>query len=158
MRVQRLRNRELLAELITKPRLWETITEDEFGDIKDYTAPDLDRIVAMAMLEDDELHGFILGRPMTPSIVETHVVIDPDKWGHEANVPLAHLALDELFRETGAAKFVACIPVTDAQVLRYAQRAGFKREGVNKQSFLRKGELLDQYYVGLTRESRGLDE
>ncbi len=149
MRAVRTKNVELFRSVLLKDSLWEAISED--GSIgKDEYFPNPEGIIMVALLgEDDTLHGFVVGRKITDSIVESHVAIDPDHWGHEANVELGKLGMQVLKRETGAIKAVASIPVDDKEVLRYAQRVGFQREGVNKASFRRGGEVLDQYYVGM---------
>jgi RimJ/RimL family protein N-acetyltransferase len=154
MRVQRVYNQELLRSVILQPRLWKAISED--GSIgPDQYYPDMESIYAIALTHEDALHGFVLGREYTDSVSEIHIAIAPDYWGHEHNVELGKMGTTALFEQTGAQKLVASIPVDDKEVLRFAQRVGFQREGVNKQSFRRDGQLLDQYYVGLTRENHG---
>ena len=153
MRVQRVNNARLVESVLTEPDLWDAISEDDGGAPEDYCI-DLDGMYAIALLggEEDELIGFVLGRHYTDTIIETHVAISPKHWGNEDNVELGREAIQLLLEASGADKLVASIPVTDKEVLRFAQRVGFQREGINKKSFRRDGELLDQYYVGLTRE------
>lgn len=152
MRVRRVFNQALFKQVLTKPRLWAAISEDGSVAIEDYS-PDLTHIIALALIgEEDKLHGFLIGRPFTDSVIEVHIAIDPDLWGHKDNVQLGSLGCRWLFEEyPDCIKLVAAIPTTDVQVLRYAQRVGFQREGVNKASFRRNGEVLDQFYVGLKR-------
>ena len=151
MEAVRTKNVELFRSILLKDKLWDAISED--GSIgKDEYWPDPDDVIMIALLGKEKvLHGFVVGRPITDTVVETHVAIDPDYWGHKDNVKLGQLGCEVLRQVTGATKHVASIPVTDLEVLRYAQRVGFKREGVNRSSFLRGGELLDQYYVGMAK-------
>lgn len=157
MKVQRIFNPELLAEIMTEDDLWDSISEDGSISKEQYAENlDMEGMYVLALIgghdDDPELHGFVIGRSITQTVVETHVAIRPEYWGHEANVHLGKLACLWLMTLPGVSKLVASIPVPDKEVLRYSQRVGFKREGVNKQSFLRNGELLDQYYVGMTNE------
>lgn len=153
MRVQRVNNARLVESVLTEPALWEAVSEDDTGAPEDYRI-DLDGMYAIALQrgEENELIGFMLGRHYTDTVVETHIAISPKYWGNDENVELGKKACMLLLEASGADKLVAAIPFPDKQVLRFAQRLGFQREGVNKKSFRRNGELLDQYYVGLTRE------
>ena len=153
MRVQRVNNARLVESVLTEPDLWDAISEDDGGAPEDYRI-DLGGMYAIALLggEEDELIGFVLGRHYTDTVVETHIAIMPKHWGTDGNVDLGKQACALLLESSGAAKLVASIPLPDKEVLRFAQRVGFQREGINKKSFRRDGELLDQYYVGLTRE------
>lgn len=138
--------------MLTETRLWATINEDTGPTVEDFFL-DTDVVFAVALLgDDDDLHGFVLAHPLSGTVVSTHVCISVDYWGHKDNVHLAKLAVELIFEIPGIQKQVASIPVTDKEVLRFAQRVGFQREGMNRSSFLRNGELLDQYYVGLTQE------
>lgn len=151
MRAIRTRNVDLFRSVVCKDRLWNAISEDDSIG-KDEYYPDPDGVILVALLDDDNLlHGFVVGRVITDSVAEAHIAIDPDLWGHKDNVDLGKLGCEVLYKETGAIKLVASIPVTDKEVLRYAQRVGFQREGINKASFRRNGEVLDQYYVGMAR-------
>ncbi len=142
---------------MTKPDMWEAIGEDNSGEAKDFHI-DLDGAYAIALVggegDDENLHGFVIGHHYTDTILAIHVLISPDYWGHDDNVELGKRACALLLELSGAAKLVASIPFADKEVLRYAQRVGFEREGVNKKSFLRGGELLDQYYVGLQKQDK----
>ncbi len=48
-------------------------------------------------------------------------------------------------------KLVANIPQDNRQALLYTLRLGFEIEGINKQSFMRNGVLMDQTHIGLRR-------
>lgn len=152
MRVKRIFNRELLMSVLGKPDLWKVMNEDGVGSPEEYR-PSMGRLSAIALLGDeDALHGFLVGTHRTQTVMDVHVAIDPAFWGAKANVALGRAGCKELFDlHPRVHKLVAAIPVTDKQVLRYAQRVGFQREGINRASFLRNGELLDQTYVGLQR-------
>lgn len=151
MRVKRIFNAELLRTIALKDRVWNTISEDESCSKDDYW-PDMEGMYVIALADGDTLHGFLLSRILTDSVNDLHIIIDPDLWGNPKNVELTKLGCAHLFQlRPRMKKLVAMFPTTDAPVLRFAQRVGFQREGINKASFLRNGKLLDQYYVGLKR-------
>jgi len=59
------------------------------------------------------------------------------------------MACSWLFKE-GMSKLTGVIPSYNINALRYAQRVGFKREGVNRLSISVKKVWYDQTYVGLS--------
>lgn len=152
MEVMRTRNTALILETLTDPKLWSLINED--GVSPEGFEPDVDHTIWIAMLDDDErLRGFVAGIPLGKNEVDLHVAIKPEFWGEaKVNVALGKKAVAAIQKITGARKFTAQIPVIDKQVVRYAQRVGLQREGVNKKSYLRNGELHDQYHMGLIVE------
>jgi RimJ/RimL family protein N-acetyltransferase len=153
MRVQRIYNQDLLRSVLLKPELWATLQESE-GTSPDEFYPDLETNTALALIgEDNALHGFVVFDQTYHSIADTVAALAPEFWGHRDNVALGKLACAEILKTSPRIhKLVASIPVPDKQVLRYYQRLGFQREGINRKSFLRSGTLLDQYYVGKTRD------
>ena len=149
MRVQRTYNQALLNTVALEPQIWERISEDDEVTPDEYEV-DMDAIHVYALL-DDKLHGFVLMRPITDTVAEAHVMVHPDHWGDKRNVELARMAVLKGMVDMKCDKLVAAVPVPDKETLRFAQRVGFKREGINKASFRRGGELIDQYYLGFTR-------
>ena len=51
-----------------------------------------------------------------------------------------------------AQKLFAEIPVIYDEVYNYAKSFGFRDEGVNRKSIKKRGEIVDQYIIGLTRD------
>ena len=151
MRAIATRNVELIREVLTDARLWEVCHEDGAPG-PDHFVPETEYSKWIALVDhQDNFRGFVLASPLSNTMADVHVMIRPEYWGWAGNVELGKLAVQWLWDNTTYKKLVACIPVSDKQVFRYACRVGFKREGVNRASFLRNGELLDQYYMGLQR-------
>ena len=148
MRVQRTVNAELIKEVLSDQRLWSASTEDGTVPVEEFW-PDCEAKVWLALIDsNDQIRGFLVGDVVSKAQVRVHIAIRSEYWGDKENVALGKLGL-EWYQEQGAKKIIATIPTEDTQVLRFAQRCGLKREGINKQSFLRNGEMLDQYYLGL---------
>lgn len=53
---------------------------------------------------------------------------------------------------TAAQKIVAQIPVLYPNVRDFAKAMGFEIEGVNRASYLKHGQIHDQWYLGIQRE------
>lgn len=152
LRVRRTKNAELIREALSDPRLWRVVAQD--GEALEDFDPAPEVVTWLALLDEDTLRGFLLAIPRSRIVTEVHIAIKPEFWGDsKTNVALGKLACEWVRDHTGARKLVAQIPTTDKHVLRYAQRCGFQREGVNKKSYLRGGELLDQFHLGRPLET-----
>jgi len=151
MRVKATRNSSLIREVLSDQRLHDAASEDGTTPLSEFE-PNVDDIIWLALIDDnDTVRGFMVVEEVSKVQVRVHIAIRSEFWGDKDNVQLGKLAFERIW-ELGAKKIIATIPTTDKQVLRYAQRVGMKREGINRQSFLRKGELLDQYYLGLVAD------
>jgi hypothetical protein len=151
MKVQRIYNAELVGNILALPEVQEKLVEDNEPLGPDFV-PDLDNAVVIAMLSHDNVHGIVIGRLLSANVLEATFALVPEFVGSKDNVPLARGAITELFEHSIARKITSTIPTADTETLRFMQRVGFKREGVSKASFLRNGTMIDQYYVGLTRD------
>lgn len=152
MEVRRTHNVDLILETVAEPRLFAASNED--GATPEELRIDTRRVTWLALIDDERnVRGFVVGVPRGRATMELHVAIKPQFWGDsKPNVELGKMAVAWLAEHGGVRKFVACIPTEDKQVVRYAQRVGLQREGVNKQSYLRNGEMIDQYHLGLVIE------
>lgn len=148
MEVKKTRNAELIKELLDDETLHSVTSED--GTDPSSFEPDVYASTWLALVDDEEtIRGFMVLIPTGRVTASIHVIIRPEFWGDsKTNVALGKLSVAYAF-DHGIRKLTAEIPTEDIEVLRYAQRVGFKREGINRSSFLRNGELLDQTYVGM---------
>lgn len=148
MEVRRTHNAAFIAGIVGDEKLWTLINED--GDSLDPATIETEHSIWLGLIDGQQnVRGFVIVIPKGRTEAELHVAIRPEYWGDsETNVALGKLAVADAIARTGARKLTAQIPTTDHQVVRYAQRVGFQREGVNKKSYLRGGELLDQYHMG----------
>ena len=148
------KNALLIREIMTEGKLWEQLSEDHAPAKEDWM-PDMRYPWLVLTREIDdmvELYGVVAFIPQTPIVYKFHPAFLPDKWGDAQITDLTKLALDWAWKNLPVQKIVASVPVIYKSTLRLGQRVGFKREGINKKSFLKDGILHDQYYLGLTRE------
>ncbi len=139
---------------MTEDKLWKRLSEDH-APAREHWMPDMRYpwLVLTREIDDTvELYGVVAFIPQTPIVYKFHPAFLPDKWGDEQITDLTRLALDWAWKNLPVQKIVATFPVMYKSTLRLGQRVGFKREGINRKSFLKDGELHDQYYLGLTRE------
>jgi len=149
LRVQTTSNVDLIKEVLNDQRLYEVTTEDGTGPLETFN-PDVIDTIWVALIDDETIIGFMIAEQVSKAVLSVHVAIRSDEWGNsKRNVELGKQAIALLLSAETIHKVVAQIPVEDQHVLRYAQRVGLRREGINRESFLRKGKLLDQYYMGM---------
>jgi len=143
------------ANLIRNPELTKTILEEVFEEIKEDNSPhpsaiDMTGVPVIALTTEDGVHGIIAMQPFGLNATHLSLAIRPDFYGHKENIELARMGVQLCSNLTKHSKFVMTIPTTDTNKLRFVQRVGFKREGVIRNSFLRSGEMIDQYIVGVS--------
>jgi RimJ/RimL family protein N-acetyltransferase len=151
IRVQRTHDTALIKAIVTEPGSFEARAEDGLTT-DDVVVVDDPRIYWLALMGDDAVRGIAIASPLSHSVLDFHIVIRPQYWRDPVNVRLARLALRYLEETAPQIKIVGTVPVTAQPVIRFLQRAGFKREGLNKASFRHKGVLVDQCYLGYTGE------
>ncbi len=94
--------------------------------------------------------GFFLFIQHNVVTVELHTCFLPEYRGLKV-FEAAQLAKDYLWG-TQYRKIVTQVPVYNKAAIFMALKCGFKKEGINKLSFLKDGILYDQYYFGLCKE------
>ena len=49
-------------------------------------------------------------------------------------------------------KVIVFIPIINKNVKMFALRIGFKEEGLNRQSYIKNGDIIDQWLMGMTQK------
>lgn len=98
-------------------------------------------------LVDEELNGLFILHPINSITQEVHVhVLDREK-----AMEFGEAVINWAWSNMKFNKMVAQIPEIYPDVARFAEKNGFVKEGVNRQSYLKNGTIHDQYYYGLVR-------
>ena len=157
MKVQPIHNAALVKEISTHEKLWDSLTEDDAIAREDYE-PDMDSWIWLACTTENEdgtskLNGLVGLHPMSDTLWQAHALFRPECWGDKRNKKLGRMALDWLFKNNPRIhKIIGIIPELSKETLSFSAKIGMKREGVLKKSYLKNGELHDQYIVSLNRE------
>lgn len=147
MNVVRTHNKVLIRAIVSTPDIRDRVCEDGFDF--DAWEPNTDSDCWLLALEDDELVGVYLFVAKNRTTAEIHPHVLPEKRG-KLSYTSCRKACEWVFN-AGKQKIVAEIPVIYPEVKRFALKMGFSVEGLNRQSIQKKGELLDQWIVGLTK-------
>ena len=98
-----------------------------------------------------EVLGMFVFYPQNSVTFEGHFAVLPGLYGKNA-IRAGLEAIDWIFGNTECLKINGVTPHYNPLALRYAQKLGFKKEGVNCKSILKDGKLHDQTFFGLERE------
>jgi hypothetical protein len=140
--IEPTRDVERIKRILSDPWLLGRITEDYAGEMQ---IP-LDRNVVYLVDENDS--GVFIIQQL--GAVEAEIHINMTQEGRKVSKEFATECLRMIWTETGLQKLVAQIPECYPDVIRFAEKMGLKREGVNEGSYL-KGGLLNKVYLGIKR-------
>ncbi len=138
-----------IRAVMTHPDMWATIAED--GQNPDDYSPDMDSTAYLLMRVGGETVGLYTMRAVNAVTLEMHVnVVKAHRRRHSHATGIA--ALRWVYHNAEKyQKIVAQIPVIYGNVKRFALDMGFQLEGVNRLSYQKNGEIMDQWALGATR-------
>ena len=137
-------NPEDAYEVLSRPDIFETISEDGVTDVP---MPDS---VAYLCGYAPELVGCFIIRPLNRICMDVHVQVFPEHrkaWAEE----FGRAVIEWTWENTSAQKMVAQIPCIYPNVKDFALKMGFNVEGKNKHSWRKNGEVHDQWYLGVVK-------
>lgn len=144
--IARTHDMGLVRSVLEHPSIWPHIHDD---DLNSPAPEDLPGFYWL-LVSDGLPGGVFLLHAHNAVCFEIHVCLLPRLWGAQAR-RAGELCFEWAFTNTPCRKLIANIPEDNLMALRFAQRCGFSHEGVNRDSFLKGGKLLDQCALGLTK-------
>ncbi len=150
---------ETIEAIMKRPDIWATIAEDGF-DIKDYHPDPVNECWLLMVSDTNDIVGVYRYHSLNAVTVKIHANVLPEH-RTQYSKDSGTAALDWLYNNAkGYNKVVAEIPVIYDNVKKFTCSFGFKVEGINRMSYLKNGAIVDQWYLGITREEIGalLDE
>jgi RimJ/RimL family protein N-acetyltransferase len=149
--VRRTDDAGLIRRCMTHPRVWPWLCDDATADPAGFAPPIDDRLVYLAASDGADLGGVWFYHPHTAVCWEVHTACLPEWWGPRA-LDAARLTLRWMVGNTACRKVVTHVPFDNRPAHRFALRVGMADEGVNRASFLKGGDLLDQHALGITEK------
>lgn len=137
------------AAIIRDPCIYTKICDDHCSPNADGFELPEDWTAIVAYIDDIRVGCFVLHPTTSSTTREVHVQILPQYRASSLGISEALLAF--AWHHTGASKFVACIPFDCENVKDFAEKMGFKIEGINEASIMKNGKLINQWYVGIKR-------
>lgn len=100
----------------------------------------------------DKLIAIYILKPKSNTVLDIHPMVIPEhrNHGNKSMMCVFEWIINNCARTMQ--KVVAEFPSKSKNIERFAIHNGFKKEGVNRLSFMKNGELLDQTIVGITRK------
>jgi RimJ/RimL family protein N-acetyltransferase len=139
---------KVVREILSHPSIWPHVHDDGATEPNPLDVPGL----FWLLVEDEEgVAGVFLLHAHNLACYEVHTCLLPRTWGEQAR-QATHLCRAWMFENTPCQKLITNVPADNLLALRFAKRCGMTPEGVNRKSYLKNGELLDQHVLGLTKE------
>jgi len=145
---------DLLSEIISHPAIYPMIASDHAGPAAEFSIRRavFDRCNYFLLIFDDgELCGGMLFDVQNSVMADVHVFLLPEARGKKA-IKYTRACFTWMTDNTRIQKFIAHISVLNKPSYVFAKWVGFKLHGINTKSFLKGGQLVDQYFLGLEKE------
>lgn len=151
MRIERTYDMELVRRITVDPAVYPYVSDDGSPEPEDFEPVESDVIYYLLVLDNDEnVLGLFLVHPHNTILYEIHTCLLATCRGSKAD-EAAQKVLAWIFENIPCHKLMTHVPEHNRSALHFAERAGLKREGINAQSFLKNGEICDQFLLGITR-------
>ena len=148
MTIERTRDMETVNAIMKDPAIWPHIHED---GAQDYMPIDHEAFNWLLVKDGDEVLGVFLVHPRGAACSEMHTCLLPKCWGKRAACA-AQLLAHWVFTNTPCQKLITSVPAYNRVALHFALAGGGREEGINRASFLRNGEMIDQIMLGMTKQ------
>lgn len=146
MYLQRTFDTNRVNDIVRHSSIREWVCDD---NSKDFAITDCSNQLWIGVYDDDQMQGVLLLVPQNSVTVELHTCLLPSLHGQKA-MQVGKLLLAMAFATYQ--KVVTSIPSDNRHAVIVATKIGFKKEGINRQSFLKNSQLLDQIVMGITHE------
>jgi len=140
MTFERTHNTPLIDALLTNPRVWRMMSDNEPHRFTSGIAP---ANCMFVLVREDE--GLILGMfllvNLAPAVAEVHICLLPAAWGKRSQI--AREFIEWLWRESSINELTALIPSDKPILHRLALSVGFQQRIVCEEQGVRGGNWYD---------------
>lgn len=146
---ERTRDLDRVRWILTQPEIWAKVIDDSAPHSEEWQPnghPDIWYVTASV---GPHLLGLFTFIPLNAVCFEIHVAMRKLAWGRPAEEAGKQIWA-WMWEHSPARRIVATAPAFNRLVVRYAERSGMKKYGVNEKSFLRFGRLHDQVLLGIS--------
>lgn len=147
--IEPTRNADEIRSVLCHPDIYPRIHQDGSSSAEDYQLKMPDSALFLAGYQGDQIIGVMIFDALTPYVYDCHVHVLPDHREHA--LEFARATFQHLWDHTSAIKITAQIALIYPDVIKFAQKCGFKCEGINVGSYVKHGQIFDQAYMGLQR-------
>lgn len=145
---------EVIKSVLLCEKVFNCISSDGAPGIEEYE-PVTDGYTFIAGIQDVVFgksvpFGLMIYKQKDSFQWECHFQVIPEYRKTHAT-EFAEKAINWLWSNTDAIKIVAEIPEMFPNVIKFGEKMGFQREGINRKSYMKNGQICDQVYMGLSR-------
>lgn len=149
MKVSRTFDVALAYAVVTSPDIWSTIAED--GQTPAEYVPDVQTACWLTVYDDSKLVGLYILRRVNAITAEIHPMVLP-KYRKQYSIAASKAVIGWFWEKAPwCRKIIGWVPTLYPNVRKHGEAIGFQIEGTNVQSYLKDGEVHDQWLLGLTR-------
>ena len=156
---ERTRDAALVRAVLTHPKIWPHVTDDDSPAAADFVPVVTEAVWYITASADGDWRLLALFPCEVRNTVwwEIHAAVLPEAWGEPATAALRGLC-EWIWRETLCERITASIPRYNRLALAYARRAGMVEYGINPRSIRKHGALHDQVLVGISKPQQQQEE
>jgi len=140
----------LIRGIMSHPRVYPHLTDDASPAAEDFRPIENEAFCYLVAWDGNELLGLWLLVPLNAVCWEIHTALMPNAWGDRAHRAAA-VMLEWVWANTPCRRIVTHVPADNRLAYRFALSAGMRVFGIDEQSFLKGGRLLDQICLGINR-------
>jgi len=142
---------ELIRSIMIDPRLFDAAADDFTGSSENWEPRRDTGIWYVLAFDGDRLLGLFALAPQSNICWEIHTRLLPVAWGAIAAAAAAAV-VPWIWANTPCVRLVTICPSYNRLAIRFAEKAGMVRYGLNPQSWLKNSRLHDQVLLGLSKD------
>jgi RimJ/RimL family protein N-acetyltransferase len=147
--LKRAQDLEIVRLIITDPAVYRHMVSDGSPDLESFRPVEHEKVWYMIAFDDAELLGLFMLVWLSPILLDLHVCLLPNARGRALQA--YRRGLEWLWANTKCLKVTGNTPADNRLALRVAKLAGLEVIGVNEDSLMRNGKLIDQVILGMKR-------
>lgn len=148
--IERSTDYAALTSIARHPAIYGSMADDYSPAPDDYHVPNGEHLIYLLAQLDGVPRGFWLFAPQNHVCFEVHTVLNPQLFGTRA-LDAAKMAENWIWSNTTCRRMFTNVPVTNRLALRFAKAAGMVEFGINENSYLKNGKLIDQIMLGMSK-------
>lgn len=142
--LERTFDMNLVAKIMTHPRLWPHLADDFYPAPDNFIPLGGDNIFYLLAREAGRILGLCIAHPINTLLWEVHHALLPSAWGRKAH-RIGEAFQQWIWDNTKALKLVGFTPSCNRLAVRYALKQGLTKIGEISQCFQRGGMLCDVF-------------
>ncbi len=148
--IERSQDYALIRGIMTHPRVYPHLRDDASPAAADFQPIESEALCYLVAWDANELLGLWLLVPLNAVCWEIHTALLPNAWGDRAR-RASDVMLAWVWGNTPCRRIVTHVPADNRLAYHFALAAGMHVFGIDEQSFLKGGRLLDQICLGINR-------